>query len=49
MPRALGGMDSMASELPSPHSPPMAMPNRARSARKMPRLGEKAASAPITE
>ena len=49
MPRALGGMDSMASELPSPHSPPMAMPNRARQMRKLVSEGAKAEARPKTE
>jgi hypothetical protein len=31
-PRAFGGIASIASELPRPHSPPIAIPNKARSA-----------------
>ena len=39
----------MASELPRPHSPPIATPKSALRIKKTVRLGEKAAAAPMTE
>ena len=38
-PRAPGGMDSITSEAPMPHSPPMAKPKAARRIKSTVRLG----------
>ena len=41
MPRDFGGTVSIVSAPPTPHSPPIAIPNRARSTSRVVRLGEK--------
>ena len=49
MPRALGGMDSSANEAPTPQTPPMAKPNRARKVSSTASVGAKAELSSSTE
>src|SRR5580698_7647488 len=48
-PRPSAGSDSSASAAPTPHSPPIAMPNNARDARNSGQLGENADASSNTE
>ena len=49
MPRDLAGIVSIVSAEPTPHSPPIAMPNSARSVMNVVRFGEKPDSSSSTE